>query len=130
MIFYRLHSNWIPSGSPTFPFKTKLEFINEEILENSVKRLTFNLTGEMGMGKCKITKENINFASKTFNTGPSHRNLFIYPLDDNQLINWNLMEEVPKVTANYKQRHAYFVFTGHGKINEPVNFFIDIQVRS
>lgn len=61
--------------------------------------------------------------------GPSHRNLFIYPLDDNQLINWNLMEEVPKITANFKQRHAYFVFIGHGKINEPLNFFIDIQVR-
>lgn len=45
------------------------------------------------------------------------------------MINWNLMEEVPKVTADFKQRRAYFVFTGHGKINEPLQFFIDIQVR-
>lgn len=38
------------------------------------------------------------------------------------------MEEVPKNTANYNQRHAYFVLTGYGKIIEPLEFFIEIQV--
>ncbi|XP_037035537.1 endoplasmic reticulum metallopeptidase 1-like isoform X1 [Bradysia coprophila] len=98
------HSNWVPSETgPIFSMKTTLQLANEEILVNNVKRLTFNVTG------------------------PSHRNIFIYPLDDNQLINWNLMEEVPQLTEDFQQRQAYFVFTGHGKINEPLSFFIDIQ---
>lgn len=100
-----------------------MQLINEEILENSVKRLTFNVTGSVSK-----THQKGPILYCLFTLGPSHRNLFIYPLDENQLINWNLMDEVPKATANYKQRHAYFIFTGYGKINEPLEFFIDIQV--
>ncbi|KAJ6642258.1 Endoplasmic reticulum metallopeptidase 1 [Pseudolycoriella hygida] len=98
-----VNSNWIRSGNPIFPIRTTLQLVDERILENSVKRLTFNVTG------------------------PPHRILYIYPLDDNQMINWNLSEEVPKVTAKFNQRHVYFVFTSHGKVNEPLEFFVDIQ---
>lgn len=92
-----------------------------------MKRLTFNVTGCVSQF-FSIKLERVDH--QTFNiAGPSHRNLFIYPLDDNQMINWNLMEEVPKVTSSYNQRHAFFVFTGYGKINEPLNFFVDIQVK-
>ncbi|KAK7861774.1 hypothetical protein R5R35_010791 [Gryllus longicercus] len=96
-------THWLPAPPPHIGTPTTLELVSVEKRANSIKRMSFNVTG------------------------PSHMGLMVSPYKGVSLLEWSFVSGDPLAGPNWQGRPTYFVFYGCASDPEPWTFWIDVK---
>lgn len=76
----------------------------------------------------ELDTANQNFRLKFRLSGPERVVIFLRSTNGSEITDFSFSTSLPTIVSDFQDVPLYFIYIGHGKVNLPYDFFIDVKV--